>query len=380
MDNMGENETGIQSSSTDDEINNYHRENGVIWEPRQWPNSQCKMNQMRTSARSELYGMPNYYFKVHLIPNSIFCTLLNTNLNYNSLDKGSYYDVLDWDSVSSSQRKSDLFPNWRLPVRMAFWLSLVVFLYTFLREVLHPYVKHKKNEFYRIPILVVNKVLPVVAITLLTMAYLPGILATIIQLHRGTKYKRFPSWLNTWMLRRKQFGLLSFFYGAMHAIYSLSYPMRRAYRYKLLNWAYDQVKQQKESSWVEHDVWRMEIYVCLGILSLAILAILAVASIPAVGSSLSWREYQFIQSQLGYTALFLSTAHAAVFAWNKWVDINQFIWYTPPTFMLATILPILVLLCKVTFLLPCFSRRIQRIRCGWEADKPTRKNCVLTHV
>ncbi|KAG8573759.1 hypothetical protein GDO81_012535 [Engystomops pustulosus] len=193
----------------------------------------------------------------------------------------------------------ELFPKWRLPAKVAVALTLFFFIYTFLREVLHPFVVQKKNEFYRIPILVVNKVLPDVAITLLTLAYLPGVLASIVQLHRGTKYRRFPEWLNTWMLRRKQFGLLGFFMGAMHAIYSLSYPMRRSYRYKLLNWAYEQVQQQKENSWIEHDVWRMEIYVSLGILALAILAILAVASIPAVGNSLSWREFIFIQESRG---------------------------------------------------------------------------------
>ncbi|XP_068094675.1 STEAP1 protein isoform X4 [Hyperolius riggenbachi] len=140
------------------------------------------------------------------------------------------------------------------------------------------------------------------------------------------------------------------------------------------------VKQQKESSWIEHDVWRMEIYVSLGIIALAILAILAVASIPSVGNFLSWREYQFIQSKMGYVALLLSTAHAAVFGWNKWADLKQFIWYTPPTFMLASILPTLVLLCRAIFLLPCFSRRIQKIRCGWEANKPAGRNCALTHL
>ncbi|XP_068094672.1 STEAP1 protein isoform X2 [Hyperolius riggenbachi] len=298
----------------------------------------------------------------------------------NNMEEPSYYDMLDWDTINISHRKMDLFPNWRLPVRVALWLSLVVFVYTLLREVIHPFVMYNKNEFCRIPILVVNKVLPVVAITLLTMAYLPGILATVIQLHRGTKYERFPSWLNTWMLRRKQFGLLGFFIAAMHALYSLSYPMRRSYRYKMLNWAFEQVKQQKESSWIEHDVWRMEIYVSLGIIALAILAILAVASIPSVGNFLSWREYQFIQSKMGYVALLLSTAHAAVFGWNKWADLKQFIWYTPPTFMLASILPTLVLLCRAIFLLPCFSRRIQKIRCGWEANKPAGRNCALTHL
>lgn len=135
----------------------------------------------------------------------------------------------------------DLFPKWHFPVKAALILSLLTFIYTFLREVIHPLVTSQQNVFYKIPVLVINKVLPVVSITLLALVYLPGILAAGFQLHRGTKYQRFPQWLDGWMLARKQFGLLSFFFASMHACYSLCYPMRRSYRYKLLNWAYQQV-------------------------------------------------------------------------------------------------------------------------------------------
>lgn len=56
-----------------------------------------------------------------------------------------------------------------------------------------------------------------------------------------------------------------------------------------------QVKQGKENAWIEHDVWRMEIYISLGILGLAMLAILAVTSVPSISHSLTWREFNFIQ-------------------------------------------------------------------------------------
>uniref|UniRef100_A0A8C5R1C4 Ferric oxidoreductase domain-containing protein n=1 Tax=Leptobrachium leishanense TaxID=445787 RepID=A0A8C5R1C4_9ANUR len=225
----------------------------------------------------------------------------NLDIQPDCVDKGpsrfnraAYFDVFEWNSCDY-KRKPALFPKWHLPVKVAATLSLSVFMYTFIREVLHPYLMRSRNDFYRIPILVVNKVLPVVSITLLTLVYLPGLFASVLQLYKGTKYQRFPRWLDSWMLTRKQFGLLSFFYGAMHALYSLSYPMRRSYRYRLLNWAYQQVKEQRENAWIEHDVWRMEIYVCVGILALAILAVLAVVSIPSISSALSWREFHFIQ-------------------------------------------------------------------------------------
>ncbi|XP_007530280.1 metalloreductase STEAP1 isoform X1 [Erinaceus europaeus] len=264
------------------------------------------------------------------------------------------------------QRKQDLFPKWRLPVKVAVIVSSLTFLYTLLREIIHPLVTSRQQYFYRIPILVINKVLPMVSITLLALVYLPGVIAAITQLRNGTKYKKFPYWLDRWMLARKQFGLLSFFFAVLHAIYSLSYPMRRSYRYKLLNWAYQQVQQKRESSWIEHDVWRMEIYVSLGIMALAILALLAVTSIPSVSDSLTWREFHYIQSKLGIVTLLLGTIHALVFAWNKWIDMKQFIWYTPPTFIIAVFLPIIVLICKTVLFLPCLRKKILKIRHGWE--------------
>ncbi|XP_007938026.1 metalloreductase STEAP1 [Orycteropus afer afer] len=272
----------------------------------------------------------------------------------------------EFDCPPELQHKQELFPKWRLPIKIAAVISSLTFLYTFLREIIHPLVTAHQQYFYRFPILVINKVLPVVSITLLALVYLPGVIASVVQLRNGTKYKKFPRWLDRWMLTRKQFGLLSFFFAVLHAIYSLSYPMRRSYRYRLLNWAYQQVQQNKEDAWIEHDVWRMEIYVSLGIVGLAMLALLAVTSIPSVSDSLTWREFHCIQSKLGMVSLLLGTIHALIFAWNKWIDIKQFVWYTPPTFMIAVVLPVVVLISKAILFLPCLRKKILKIRCGWE--------------
>ncbi|KAH0627472.1 hypothetical protein JD844_003212 [Phrynosoma platyrhinos] len=141
-----------------------------------------------------------------------------------------------------------------------------------------------------------------------------------------------------------------------------------------------QVKQQRENAWIEHDVWRMEIYVSLGILGLAILAVLAVTSIPSVSHSLTWREFHYIQSKMGYLALLLCTVHTLIFAWNKWVDIGQFVWYTPPTFMIAVILPILVLACKCVLLFPCLRKRLQKIRSGFGANTETSRTQMVSKL
>ncbi|KAL1006709.1 hypothetical protein UPYG_G00075740 [Umbra pygmaea] len=270
-----------------------------------------------------------------------------------------------------------LFPQWCLPLKMTSILLALTFMYTFIREVLQPFVSQGRSDFYKIPILVMNKTLPWTSITLLALVYLAGVLAALLQLHRGTKYSRFPVWLETWMSMRKQLGLLAFFLAALHAIYSLCYPMRRSYRYKLLNWAYQQVQQNLEDSWVADDVWRMEIYVSLGIIGLGLLTLLAISSLPSISDTLNWREFAWVQRCLGYTALVLVTAHALVYGWRKWVEPKQYVWYTPPSFILASLLPITVLLAKALLLLTGLHRRLEQIHRGWERPgRGLREQCL----
>lgn len=91
------------------------------------------------------------------------------------------------------------------------------------------------------PVEVVNTTLPCVAYVMLSLVYLPGVLAAMFQLYYCTKYKRFPDWLDQWLQHRKQIGLLSLFCAALHALYSFCLPMRRSHRYLLLNEAFKQV-------------------------------------------------------------------------------------------------------------------------------------------
>lgn len=127
-----------------------------------------------------------------------------------------------------------LFPSWRVPVFCTLSLFAFFYVYNFLRDVLQPYVTAGKSVFYKMPIETVNVTLPAVALVMLSLVYLPGLCAALLQLWWGTKYNRFPSWLDRWLNSRKQLGLCSFWCAALHAIYSLCLPMRKSARFKLL--------------------------------------------------------------------------------------------------------------------------------------------------
>ncbi|XP_077009669.1 metalloreductase STEAP3 isoform X2 [Tamandua tetradactyla] len=275
-----------------------------------------------------------------------------------------------------------LFPSWKVPALLALGLFVCFFLYNFVRDVLQPYVREDKNKFYKLPVSVVNTTLPCVAYVLLSLVYLPGVLAAALQLRRGTKYRRFPDWLDHWLQHRKQIGLLSFFCAALHALYSFCLPLRRSHRYDLVNLAVKQVLANKSHLWIEEEVWRMEIYLSLGVLALGTLSLLAVTSLPSIANSLSWREFSFIQSTLGFVALVLSTGHTLTYGWTRAFEESFYKFYLPPTFTLTLLVPCVVILAKGLFLLPCFSRRLAQIRRGWEREGAFQRvlpaDCALT--
>lgn len=272
-----------------------------------------------------------------------------------------------------------LLPGWKVPTILALGLFIFFYVYNFVRDVLQPYVQEGKNKFYKLPLSVVNTTLPCVAYVLLSLVYLPGVLAATLQLWRGTKYRRFPDWLDHWLQHRKQIGLLSFFCASLHAAYSVCLPVRLSYRYDLVNLAIKQVLTNKSHLWVEENVWRMEIYLSLGVLALGTLSLLAVTSLPSIANSLSWREFSFVQSSLGFVALVLSTLHTLTYGWTRAFEESRYKFYLPPTFTLTLLVPCVVILAKSLFLLPCLSRRLAKIRRGWEKDSAVKFTLPTDH-
>ncbi|XP_051565765.1 metalloreductase STEAP3 [Myxocyprinus asiaticus] len=266
-----------------------------------------------------------------------------------------------------------LFPSWSGPILVTFLLFLFFYGYGFLREILLTFLAQGHNAFYRLALDLVNESLSAVALVTLALVYLPGLFAAWLQLWRGTKYRRFPAWLDHWLLRRKQLGLLSFLCAALHGVYSLCLPLRRVTLYRFINAAYRQVKAGIEEPWDEQGVWHSDLYLSCGVLGLGVLSLLAITSLPSVGNTLNWREFTFVQSGLGYAALTLSIMHMLFFSWDFAFHVEAYPFYMPPSYVLAVALPCTVLVCRCFLLLPCISIRLARIRRGWES----KRNCPV---
>ena len=57
-----------------------------------------------------------------------------------------------------------------------------------------------------------------------------------------------------------------------------------------------------------------------GTLSMFITFIVGVSSLPSVGATLTWREFNFVQSKLGWVALLTAVMHDGLLGWGFSAD------------------------------------------------------------
>lgn len=278
--------------------------------------------------------------------------------------------VLNRGSLTAARELEDfpleLFPEWRLPLRLTLGLTASFYFYLLLRDVVYTYVAEGKDISFRIMVSLANKVFPIVSLILLALCYLPGVIAAFLQLYRGTKYKRFPDWLDRWMLCRKQLGLIALGFACLHVLYTLIIPIRYYVRFRIAESTISKIKENQTSVFDTSAAWRSDSYLAVGILGFGFYVLLGITSLPSVSNALSWREFSFVQSKLGYVTLFLCTLHTYLYGGSRFLSPSTYKWYTPPGYMLCLVLPTAVIVLKNLILLPCVDRRLTRIRRGWE--------------
>ncbi|XP_078595710.1 metalloreductase STEAP3-like isoform X1 [Branchiostoma floridae x Branchiostoma japonicum] len=257
-----------------------------------------------------------------------------------------------------------LLPSWHLALKMFLGIFIIFFLYCLYRLVIFRAITGT-NQASHIPVSVMNMTFAGTAITLLCLVYIPGIFAAFTQLYNGTKYKRFPNWLDKWMLARKQLGLLSLLASIVHAFLSFMIwsPSYYARLFEQTATPSGDVKYGKLR-------WSGETFLLFGALSLFLMTVLGVSSIPSVTNAMSWREFNFVQSKLGWAVLIFAIVHNAIYGAEVFTLPGLFSSYTIAVFQLTLVLPAILVLMKVVVCLPCVGSRVDRIRRGWERNKP----------
>ena len=246
-------------------------------------------------------------------------------------------------------------------------LSLVFFLFNFVWIFINYFYFPKKphtlekylHEFSLLSH--TNKVAGYTSLQLIAFVYSTSILASIYQLSISTKYKRFPKYLDFCLKSRKQFGLWGFYFATVHAIATI-YIMNPLY---LADW----FRKPTHFSALSILTINGELALLLGILAFVLLAILALTSINAIGSTLSWNEWRFVQTNLGLTSLFIGFLHCAVMYIRIYNEMEKYhyslIYMLTRAKLIALYFPFLVIMLRFVFAyFPPISNRLEKIRNG----------------
>ncbi|MPC30152.1 Metalloreductase STEAP3 [Portunus trituberculatus] len=139
------------------------------------------------------------------------------------------FHPVDWGSIAASRDIEDvplrLMPSWKRPVAVVFGIFVFLWILAFFSfQICRNIQSGQWDENWKnIPLTNFNRVIAITALWTLAFCYIPGLIAAYIQLWRGTKYSRFPKWLDDWLKMRKQLGLLMLGLAGIHACVSVAY-------------------------------------------------------------------------------------------------------------------------------------------------------------
>ena len=293
-------------------------------------------------------------------------TALIRSLGFTPVDRGALRNAREIEDIPVQR-----FPLWKAPMIISLILFAVLFILAFTKYQIcwtltwDAWKGWHWGRFETIPITTVNSTLAVHALNLLALCYLPGCIGAWIQIVRGTKYSRFPNWLDKWLKMRKQLGLLMLFSASVHMCMSVAVMSPTQYELaygdpveivadvnKKYNWtASELVPDQKVKIYGSEKMhWRGECFLAAGIseyilgvvfilciayisiagvFSYALAVLLGITSLPSVTNVLTWKEFAFVQSKLGWICMIFACAHDMFYGWPY---INGPSCNVPPTF------------------------------------------------
>ena len=258
-----------------------------------------------------------------------------------------------------------LFPEWRT----AFWITLAMLIFQIAYTHGYYLLFYEPQTLTKyVTAFFPNRIMGWMVLWLLCVVFLPGCIAGIVQLIRGTKYSSFPNWLDAWMKARKQLGLFALLFVGMHACLSC---ILLAGEYFSGMSRTEKIPGVSRSMYYCYK-WNAELSLLFATLSTALLAILGVTSLPTVNQSMSWREWDFIQSKLGYLSMLFGFLHILFYVYEGAAPENRkhpSKKGLPHPVILILLLPFIVLMLKLFLMQPGVRGMLTKIRNGWERNK-----------
>ncbi|RXG73059.1 Metalloreductase STEAP1 [Armadillidium vulgare] len=202
----------------------------------------------------------------------------NTIIN---LARNLGFTPVDFGPLSNAKKIEDIplefFPEWKLTLILGVCIWIFAFIFQLFRRQLCPNFENLNDDeewnwrlFDSLPVTTITHTDGLTALTLLTSCYCPGVIASYLQLIRGTKYSKFPKWLDNWLKARKNMGLLALFFAVSHFILAIV----------------------QEIGYGGYNMdWNHCLYFFCGDCAIILMLVLGVTSLPSVSSSLTWREF-----------------------------------------------------------------------------------------
>merc|ERR1711973_428185 len=299
-------------------------------------------------------------------------------LGFTPIDRGALRNAREIEDIPVQR-----FPLWKAPLIVSLVFFIILFLLGFTKFQICWTLTWDGywhwGRWETIPITTINSTLAAHSITLLSLCYLPGCIAAWTQMIRGTKYSRFPNWLDKWLKMRKQLGLLMLFSASVHMCMSVAimsptqYDLAYGDAVTLAN-----VDIKKSIGWTDFEIvhnqtvkvygtekmhFRGECFLAAGVMAYALAVLLGITSLPSVTNVLTWKEFGFVQSKLGWLCLLFACAHDIAYGWPyMWSPSCK----VPPTFQYALYIPILTIAMKIPIVF--LDSYLTKIRGGWERN------------
>jgi predicted dinucleotide-binding enzyme/DMSO/TMAO reductase YedYZ heme-binding membrane subunit len=278
--------------------------------------------------------------------------LLCSKLGFIGVDIGPLKNALQLE-----QSNIKTFEEWKSPFLNSSLFLLFNFIWIFLIYFYFPKKTHTFSQYLNDFSLLshTNKVLGFTSLQLLAFVYLASIFASLYQLKNGTKYKRFPKYLDNWLKSRKQYGLITFLFSSAHVITSLLVAQP--------SYISDWFKKQDNNKMTLNG----EINMLTGIIAYLIMAIVALTSINSISNGLNWSEWRFVQTNLGISCLTIGLLHTFAMYMRIYLEKDEnkydFIYLITRVKLISIYFPLLVLLLRFFFsYFPPINKRLENIR------------------